>query len=113
MFPFSSSSPMFNNPTLGLDTLNTCSAKRLPNIANWFSISGLQSAFAPTSSKIPNPDFNFGTIDAMAGRNTPGIAFTLNIDPTSIAPVLPADANESISLFFKYSNPFAILELGF
>ncbi|MNI75205.1 hypothetical protein D3C73_1313370 [compost metagenome] len=113
MFPFSSSSPIFNNPTLGLDTLNTCSAKTLPKIANWFNISGLQSALAPTSNKIPKPDFNLGTMDAIAGRNTPGIALTLNIEPTSMAPVLPAEANESISFVFKYSNPFAILELGF
>src|SRR5690606_41196410 len=66
-----------------------------------------------TSSNIPLPLLSFGTWVAIAGLDTPGIVLTLNIAPTSIAPVLPADANESMTPFFKSSKPLATLELGF
>src|SRR5690606_24128062 len=99
--------------TLGFWIPSTCSAYKLPSMANWLSISGLQSAFAPTSSNIPLPLLSFGTWVAIAGLDTPGIVLTLNIAPTSIAPVLPADANESMTPFFKSSKPLATLELGF
>src|SRR5690606_11543555 len=82
-------------------------------MAYWFSISGLQSALAHTSRMMPNPLFSFGTLVAIAGRNTLGMGFTLNIAPTSMAPVFPAEEKESISPFFSGSKPLAILELGF
>ena len=44
----------------------------------------------------PHPPFSFGNKEAIAGLRIPGIAFTLNMEPTSMAPVFPAEANESI-----------------
>ena len=49
----------------------------------------------------------------MAGLKTPGIVFTLNTAPTSMAPVFPAEAKESMSPFLSSTNPLAMLEFGF
>ena len=111
--PFSSSSPMFIKPTFGLLMPYTASAKMLPKTPNWANTSGLQSALAPTSSIMPNPFFSLGTLVAMAGRCTPSMARTLNMEPTNMAPVFPAEAKESIFPSFRYWKPTEMLEFGF
>ena len=49
----------------------------------------------------------------MAGLKTPGIVFTLNTAPTSIAPLLPAEEKASIAPSLTSLKPIAILESGF
>ena len=51
--------------------------------------------------------------EAIAGRRIPGIAFTVNIDPTNMAPVFPAEAKESIFPSFRRWKPTVILEFCF
>ena len=56
------------------------------------STSGLQSTFRPTSSNRAGRPATVGTSDEMVGRMIPSIGLMTCIEPTILAPVLPADA---------------------
>ena len=73
----------------------------------------MQSALAPTSSKTVIPPSSLGISVESGGLNIPEIDLIEYKPPTYMAPVFPAEANPSIFPFAIYSNPFAILELGF
>ncbi|MNR55575.1 hypothetical protein D3C85_1759770 [compost metagenome] len=91
----------------------TYSAYKLPSIPNCSKVSGLQSAFAPTSSIRPTPPLSLGRKVVRHGLMIPGIVLTLNTAPTSIAPELPALAKESSFPSLSKEKPTAILEFGF
>ena len=91
----------------------TCSASSEPRSPNWASTSLLQSALAPTSSRIPKPPFSLGTKVGMQGRMTPGMGLMLKMLPTSMAPVLPVLAKASRSPLFNRWKPMLMLLWGF
>ena len=96
VFPFSGSAPIFNNPTLGFSILYTKRAYKEPRIPNWYITSGLGSGLVPISSKNVLPPFSFGNPTVVHGLSTPSIMPTLYMEPTTMAPLLPALANPSI-----------------
>ena len=63
-------------------------------IPNCISISGRQSTLAPPSIRIRWP-FAVGRIGARAGRFIPLSLFAINVEPTTSAPVLPAETKAS------------------
>ena len=65
-----------------------------PSLANWQSIGTVHSTFAPVSTKMNGPSAE-GITAPSAGRLTPLIRLTINVAPTSSAPVLPAEINAS------------------
>ena len=54
--------------------LQTYLENKEPNTPNWYNTSGLQSAFAPTSSNTLTPPSSLGINAARGGLKIPGIA---------------------------------------
>jgi len=71
----------------------------------------LQSELIPTSSRIVGlSEFNRGSGADIQGRKMPGMAFTVCIAPTIIAPVLPALEKASINPCSRCVKPTVMLE---
>ena len=62
---------------------------------------------------MTSPPSIVGMTDDMAGRMMPSICLTVYMQPTIMAPVLPALANPSIFPSVRERNPTAMLESGF
>ena len=88
-------------------------AKIEPIMPYWANTSGLQSTFSPTSSSRTFPPVTVGATVEIVGRITPSIGLTACIEPTIIAPVLPALAKPLMSPFARWLNPTTMLELVF
>ena len=94
--PFDGSSPMLSSATRGPITPSTTVAYAAPICANCSRFSGLQSAFAPTSSSTHGGPA-VGITVAIAGRWTPLMRPMISVAAAIAAPVLPAEKNASAS----------------
>ena len=85
----------------------------LPIIPNSSRLFGLQSAFAPASTRSDGSPPKIGYMLASAGRSIPCILPKIKSPPERSAPVLPAEIKISPSPFFTIFIPFTIEESFF
>ena len=104
---------MFKRPTVGFCIPIIFSVYKVPSKANCSRCCGLQSTFKPTSTTNPVPPPTFGIIVEIVGRKIPSSGFKKNMEPTSIAPVLPELKKASTLPDANNSKPLAMEESGF